>query len=166
MRKIFLSLLRYFFRFIAIRNIGGYKSKPFVGFYSKFTKNTFLGVNCNFNGMSVRGKGLVTIGDNFHSGKHCLIINSYHKYDNGDAIPYDTKLTIDKDVVIGDNVWLGDRVIILGGVSIEEGVIVQAGSVVVHSLPKYSIAGGNPAKVFKHRNIESYSKLRDKGKFW
>lgn len=36
-----------------------------------------------------------------------------------------------------------------GGVTIGEGAIIQAGSVVVSDIPKYAIAGGSPAKVFK-----------------
>jgi acetyltransferase-like isoleucine patch superfamily enzyme len=127
--------------------------------------NTILGKNCNFNGMKIKGNGKVVIGNNFHSGQECLMITSYHKYDEGDAIPYDSKENIDKDIIIEDNVWLGDRVIILGCVKIGEGAIIQAGSVVVKDIPKYAIAGGHPAKVFKYRNIEHYEKLKKEGKF-
>jgi len=127
----------------------------------RFTKNTF---NCYFNGMIIRENGKVIIGDNFHSGKDILIINSYHKYDDADAIPYDTKEMIDKDIIIEDNVWIGDRAIILGGITIGEGAIIQAGAVVVKDIPKYAIAGGNPAKIFKYRDIEHYENLK-KGRF-
>ena len=93
-----------------------------------------------------------------------MIITSIHNYDNGTAIPYDDSI-ISKDVVIEDNVWLGNRVIILPGVHIEEGAIIQAGSVVVKDVPKYAIAGGHPAEVFKTRDIEHYEKLKKEGKF-
>ena len=159
------KLLKIIFTFIALRNIGSYKTKPFIGFYTRFTKNTFLGERCSFNGMIIRGNGKVLIGNHFHSGKQCLIINTYHKYDNGDAIPYDSSISISKDIIIEDNVWIGDRVLILGGVTLGEGAIIQAGSVVVKSIPKYAIAGGNPATVFKYRNIDSYKKLKQEGKF-
>jgi len=159
------KILVYLFTFIALRKIGGYKSKPKVNFYSRFTTNTFIGKNCHFNGLIIRGKGKVVIGDNFHCGKNVLFINSYHKYDGGDAIPYDTKETIDKDIIIEDNVWIGDRVIILGGVRIGEGAIIQAGAVVVKDVPKYAIVGGNPAKVFKYRDIENYERLKKEGKY-
>jgi acetyltransferase-like isoleucine patch superfamily enzyme len=148
-----------------MQTLGSYKSKPFIGFYSRFTKNTHLGYNCNFNGMIIRGSGKVEIRDNFHSGKNCKIINTYHKYNAGNAIPYDTKETISKDVIIKENVWLGDQVLILGGITIEEGSIIQAGSVVVNNIPKYAIAGGNPARVFKYRDIESYKRLKYENKF-
>lgn len=165
MRKLALYLLRKILVFIALRKIGSYKSKPFIGFYSRFTSNTHLGYNCNFNGLVIRGNGKVVIGDNFHSGKNCLIINTFHKYDFGDAIPYDSKISIDKNITIEDNVWIGDRVLILGGAIIGEGAIIQAGSVVVGKIPKFAIAGGNPAKVFKYRNIENYLKLKNDSKF-
>jgi acetyltransferase-like isoleucine patch superfamily enzyme len=157
--------MTWFFTFIATRNIGSYKTKPKVNFYSRFSKNTFIGKNCHFNGLIIRGNGKVLIGDNFHSGKNILIITSNHKYDNANAIPYDTKEIINKDVIIEDNVWVGDRVIILGGVRIHEGVIIQAGAVVVNDIDAYSIVGGNPAKVFKHRNKDDYEKLKKEGKF-
>lgn len=131
---------------------------------SKITKNTILGDNVNFNGISIKGNGKVTIGNNFHSGEECLIITDIHNYDHGNAIPYDSTY-ISKDIYIEDNVWVGSRVLILGGVNIGEGAIIQAGSVVVKDIPKYAIAGGSPANVFKYRNIEHYEMLKKQGKF-
>ena len=87
---------------------------------SKITKNTILGDNVNFNGISIKGNGKVTIGNNFHSGEECLIITDIHNYDHGNAIPYDSTY-ISKDIYIEDNVWVGSRVLILGGVNIGEG---------------------------------------------
>lgn len=131
---------------------------------SKVTKKTQLGNNVNFYGMVISGNGNVEIGDNFHAGPECMMISSFHNFDKGDAIPYD-QTYIDKDIVIEDNVWLGARVIVLGGVTIGEGAIIQAGSVVVKDIPKYGIAGGHPAKVFKTRDIEHYEKLKTMQKF-
>ncbi|MBQ6512766.1 DapH/DapD/GlmU-related protein [Methanobrevibacter sp.] len=131
---------------------------------SYVTPNTTLGDNVNFNGMKIQGSGKIIIGDNFHSGIECMIITSIHNYDKGNAIPYDDTI-ISKDVVIEDNVWLGNRVTILPGVKIGEGAIIQAGSVVVRDIPKYAIAGGHPAEVFKTRDIEHYEKLKKEGKF-
>ena len=116
-----------------------------VNYKSHFTRNTYLGKNCHFNGMEINGGGKVTIGDNFHSGPGCMMITQNHNYDKGTKIPYDSTYIL-KDISIGDNVWLGSRVIILGGVKIGEGAIIQA------DIPKYGIAGGHPAKVFKYRN--------------
>lgn len=130
---------------------------------SSVNRNTFLGENVNFNGMTILGDGKVEIGDNFHSGTGCKFITSIHNYE-GAQIPYDSTM-IDKDIKIGDNVWLGDDVIVLGGVTIGEGAIIQAGSVVVSNVPDFAIAGGHPAKMFKNRNKEHYLELKGKKLF-
>ena len=54
--------------------------------------------------------------------------------------------------------------IILG--QIGEGAIIQGGSVVHGEIPPCAIAGGNPAKVFKYRDIEHYNKLKNEKKFF
>jgi acetyltransferase-like isoleucine patch superfamily enzyme len=131
---------------------------------SRVTRHTFLGKNVNFNGIKINGCGTVRIGQNFHSGEDCLMITQIHNY-NGTAIPYDATY-IKKDIIIEDNVWLGDRVIILGGVTLGEGVIIQAGSVVVKSVPKYAIAGGHPAEVYKFRDINHYESLKAQGRYF
>lgn len=132
--------------------------------YSKVTPFTLLGNNVSFNGMTIKGCGYVTIGNNFHSGEGCLILTDNHDYDHGEAIPYGKK-SISRNVSIADNVWLGDRVILLPGVSIGEGAIIQAGSVVVKDIPAYAIAGGHPAKVFSQRDVTHYERLKAEGKF-
>lgn len=146
------------------KKCGDYKGKINANLKTIVTKTTFLGDNVNFNGMKILGNGKVTIGDNFHSGQECMIITDIHNYDKGNEIPYDDTY-ICKDVIIEDNVWIGSRVIILGGVTIGEGAIIHAGSVVVNNIPKYAIAGGHPAKVFKNRDIEHYKKLKKQKKF-
>lgn len=132
--------------------------------FSKVTRNTILGNSVNFNGMEIVGKGKVTIGDYFHSGKGCLIISDNHNYDSGNAIPYDNKV-IEKDIEIGDFVWFGARVTILPSTKIGEGVIVQAGSVVHGEIPDYAIIGGNPATIIKYRDIEHFKQLKAEKKF-
>lgn len=131
---------------------------------SSFTQYTVLGNNTNFNGMHIRGRGIVKIGDNFHSGEDCMMLTQNHNYDNGSTIPYDNTFVV-KDITIEDNVWFGSRVIVLGGVTIGEGAIIQAGSVIVSDVPACGIAGGHPAKVFKYRDKEHYYKLKEEKKF-
>lgn len=137
----------------------------YVGGYSTVNKNTYLDDNVSFNGMSIAGDGEVRIGQYFHSGQDCLIITQNHNYDTGSTIPYD-KTYIYKKVEIGDFVWLGSRVMILPGTKIGEGAIIQGGAVVHGEIPPYAIAGGNPAKVFKYRDIEHFKKLKSEGKFY
>ncbi len=131
--------------------------------YTNVNRNTVIGDHASFNGMNIYGNGEVEVGRYFHSGVECMLITSFHNYD-GDLIPYDT-IDIHKKITIGDFVWFGSRVTVLGGVTIGEGAIIQAGAVVVNNIPKYGIAGGSPAKVFKYRDGEKFEKLKAQGKF-
>ncbi len=164
MRKLLNKILSFFFTFIV-----RVKSKKSgiglqVNGFSIVSRGTILGDNVNFNGMRIRGRGNVTIGDNFHSGKECLMISENHNFNKGSKIPYDHTYIL-KDIIIEDNVWLADRVIVLGGVRIGEGAVIQAGSVVVKDIPKYAIAGGHPAKVFAERDIKHYLSLKENKQF-
>lgn len=148
---------------ICLRNIPhGKKCK--CNFPCKFSKNTFIGNNCHFNGMNISGLGKVVIGDNFHSGKNIRILTTFHNFDKGKALPYDDT-TYNKDVIIGQNVWLGESVMILGGVEIGEGAVIQARSVVCKNVPPMAIAGGHPAIAFKYRDEEHYHRIKEKGNF-
>jgi acetyltransferase-like isoleucine patch superfamily enzyme len=146
------------------RTVVTYKEPLRVNGFTVLNAKTSLGKNTNFNGLEVSGGGEVFIGDNFHSGPDCLIITQNHNYDHGTHIPYDCTYIL-KRTVIEDNVWLGSRVIILGGVTIGEGAIIQAGSVVTQDIPKYAIAGGHPARVFKMRDVKHYERLKDMKQF-
>lgn len=138
----------------------------YLGGPSVVNKKTILGDHFRSNGIRISGGGKVTIGNYFHGGTECLIIAQNHDYDNGSAIPYGPEEFIYKDIEIGDFVWFGSRVMILPGTKIGEGAIIQGGAVVHGEIPPYAIAGGNPAKVFKYRDIEHFNKLKAEGKFF
>lgn len=161
--KIYSVLRRWlrvnYYFYLALRQIASYKERPTINVRSEFNGLTHLGVNTHFNGITITGKGRVFIGDNFHSGRDCLIISDVHDYQNAEKLPYDDKL-ITPDVVIEENVWLGSRVIILPGVKIGHGAIVQAGSVVVKDVAPLAIVGGHPAKQFSRRCEQSYNRLK------
>ena len=164
MRKLINSIMSFILTLIVRLRCKKSGVKLQVNSFSIVSRNTILGDNVNFNGMRISGGGIVTIGDNFHSGKECLMISENHNFNKGSKIPYDHTY-IFKDIFIEDNVWLGDRVIILAGVRIGEGAIIQAGSVVVKDIPKYAIAGGHPAKVFAERDIKHYLSLKESKQF-
>ncbi|WP_010200243.1 acyltransferase [Bacillus sp. m3-13] len=160
-RKTLRKIIKTYYTRKAKKTVKSFKAPLIVNNKSWFNTNTELGENTNFNGFVVNGKGRLIIGDNFHSGPDCRVILDSHNY-QGEALPYDRSY-ITKDVIIGDNVWLGHGVLILGGVTIGDGAIIQAGSVVVNDIPKYGIAGGSPAKVFKYRDKSHYERLLSVG---
>ena len=162
--KLIKKVLSFFYSYNVKRKAKKYGSQLKVNSLSFVSKTTSLGKNVSFNGMQISGYGNVIIGNNFHSGKDCLIISQNHNFNHGEKIPYDDTY-ICKDIIIENNVWLGDRVIVLGGITIGEGAIIQAGSVVVSNIPKYAIAGGHPAKVFSNRDVKHYKRLKLENKF-
>lgn len=138
--------------------------EPAINFRTVLSANTSVGDNFNCNGLEVHGTGSVSIGNNFHCGKNCIIVTSTHNY-KGLAVPYD-ETDIVEDAVIGDNVWFGINVIVLPGVSIGEGAIVQAGSVVVADVSPLAIVGGHPARQFSARDADHYQELKMQKKFF
>jgi len=163
---MFAKLRRAYFTRKVRRQAGSCGAGLAVNYHSRVTANTHLGANVNFNGMIIAGEGRVDIGSYFHSGAQCRIITSFHNFDSGSFIPYGPgNEDLHYPVCIGDCVWLGDRVMVLGGVAIGEGAIIQAGSVVVSDIPAMAIAGGHPAKIFKHRDAAHYERLKRDGRF-
>lgn len=163
MKRLLSKLLKKIYLWNVQRKLSIRNATLKVNGWSSINGNTIIGEHVNFNGIKIHGYGKVQIGSYFHSGFDCLIISSSHNY-RGEKIPYD-EINIMKDVTIEDFVWIGSKVTIVGNVTIGEGAIVQAGSVVVSSIPKYAIAGGNPAKVFKYRDIEHFEYLKNLKKF-
>ncbi|MBN2965577.1 CatB-related O-acetyltransferase, partial [Sulfurospirillum sp. T05] len=70
------------------------------------------------------------------------------------------------DIIIEDDVWIGSNCVILSGVTIGRGSVIGAGSVVTKNIPKYSIVGGNPAKVIKNRFNHETICLIENLKWW
>ena len=161
---IYKKMCAILFTFVAKLSAKNQSAKIKANGFTRLTPNTVLGANIHFNGFRVYGRGRVSIGDNFHSGKNCKVITDIHNY-NGTKLPYDETI-ISKNVKIGANVWLGMDVTILGGCTIGDGAIIQAGSVVVKNIERMAIAGGHPATVFSKRDEDHYNTLAATNSFF
>ncbi len=70
------------------------------------------------------------------------------------------------DLIIGNDVWIGHNATLMAGITVGDGSIIATNSTVVKDVPPYTIVGGNPAKVIRHRfSDETISKLL-KIKWW
>ena len=56
-----------------------------------------------------------------------------------------------KELVDDDDCYIGMNCCVLYSADVMDGSVVGSGSVVVHSIPPYSVAVGVPAKVIKQR---------------
>lgn len=159
-RKIKTAVRNYFYAFKMIRRAKSIGKGFICNAPSYGNHNTQIGDYVCINGVQIIGDGPCKIGSYSQMGHEILIITSNHNYEEGKTIPYDN-INIYKEVEIGDFCWIGSRVTILPGAKIGEGAIIQAGSVVHGEIPRCAIAGGNPAKVFKYRNVEHFEKLKN-----
>ena len=97
-----------------------------------------------------------------HIGKNVLIashvfISTENHGSNPELGDYNKQKLETKDIFIDDFCWIGEKVCILPGVTIGKHSIIGANSVVTKSIPEYSIAVGNPAKVIKKYNFEKHA---------
>lgn len=162
--KIFNKVLNLYYRYKIKSVIKKCGQNLKIGSKSNVNSNTIIDDNVTINGLEVSGYGKLYIGSNCQIAKECLILTQNHNIES-DLLPFG-KDNILKEVYIEENVWIGQRVTILPGVRIGEGAVIQAGSTVVKDIPKYAIAGGHPAKVFKYRDKDHYCKLKKEGKYF
>lgn len=94
----------------------------------------------------------ITIGDNVLMGSKIFISDHSHGDTSQSSIllpPLDRPLVSKGPINIENNVWIGEGAVILSGITIGENSIIGANSVVTKSIPKNSVAAGNPARIIK-----------------
>lgn len=97
--------------------------------------------------------GPVNIGDNVNMAQNIVVSGLNHGYQDIAVPPRDQKCTTAL-ISIENDCWIGANVVITAGVTIGKHVVVAAGSVVTKSVPAYSVAAGNPARVIKYYDFE------------
>lgn len=94
----------------------------------------------------------IGIGDHVMIGPNTYITDHDHDFKGADVKEKIGTLPLDGiPTIIEENVWIGANVVVLKGVTIGENSIIGAGSIVTKSIPKNSIALGNPCRVLKPR---------------
>lgn len=103
--------------------------------------------------------GPVTIGNNVILAQNIVVSALNHEYRDVN-IPIHQQKIITAPIVIEDDCWIAANAVITAGVTIGKHSVVAAGAVVTKSIPPYSVAVGNPAKVIKQYDFEKQEWVR------
>lgn len=109
---------------------------------------------------SILAKAKVHIENNVLIASNVLISSENHGIDPESDLYYMKQSLEGKDVRIGEGTWIGEKVCVLPGVNIGKKCVIGAGSIVTKSIPDYSIAVGNPAKVVKKYDFDLHEWIR------
>lgn len=142
-------LSSFFKRFCAKLMLVKCGKKVDIGRQISFSSKVTLGDRSSIGDYSYIN-GEVIIGNDVMIAPKCAFIASNHNFTRSD-IPMNQQGVNYKRIIINDDVWIGYGVTITAGVIIGKGAIIAAGSVVTKNVSEYTIVGGVPAKVIKHR---------------
>lgn len=142
----FGNIIRFCFYKKTLNRVGKNVFFPYGIIFSH--KNISIGDNVRFGPYNTIG--LVDFGNNIIIAQyvHFLSGNRQHGYSRRDLPMMLQEGKIIK-LKINDDVWIGTNSVIMKDVN--EGSIVAAGSIVTKTYDKYTIIGGNPAKIIGKR---------------
>lgn len=145
--KYFLWYFSAYFPLLPSFMFDKYRAKIWKWIGVKIGKNVGLGYGIY---LDVDGCKRLTIGNDVMIAAECLLLlhrRDLHLYRRG-ILQHDLP-HLKLEIHIEENATIGMRSIILPGVTIGKGSVIGAGSVVTKSIPPYSVAVGNPARVIK-----------------
>lgn len=145
-----------------------------IGSNTRIIKNSYMQIMNDNKGVPY---GSVYIGNNVMAGENFVltasadiviedfvaiagdvfITSGNHGLDPESELCYGAQQYRGLPVLIKKGSWIGRKVCILSGVTIGEKCIIGAGSVVTKSVPSYSIAVGNPARVIKKWDFKKHN---------
>lgn len=138
-----------------VRFGSGTRIQSYLGEKMIVGNSTYIVNNCSF----LIG-GPINIGNNVLIASNVLITSENHQINPEDKMSYGQQPLVAKGVTISDGCWIGEKVVILPGVNIGKKCVIGAGSVVSHSIPDYSIAVGNPARIIKRYDFDKHKWIR------
>ena len=116
-----------------------------------FPEHISIGRRVSINdNVFINGYGGVEIGDDCAIAFGTAILSEDHETGNLE-LPIRDQPKIPGRIRIEDDVWIAANCTILRGVTIGRGSVIGAGSVVTRSVPPFSVAAGNPARVLRAR---------------
>ena len=101
--------------------------------------------SCLANDVDCYSVAPVKLGAHVTVSQYAFLCTATHDYEDPEF------RLITRPIEIGDYAWIGARAFLAPGVSVGEGAVVGATASVFHDVPKWTVVGGNPAKVLKQR---------------
>jgi acetyltransferase-like isoleucine patch superfamily enzyme len=118
-----------------------------------------IGARCVIGkGSGVVGHRSVEIGDDVWTGHHVYVTDANHGYEDI-TLPPGLQFAAPRPVVIRSGAWLGHGSVVLPGATIGRNVVIGAGSIVAGTIPDFSVAVGNPARVVR-RHVDGEGWVR------
>lgn len=115
-----------------------------------------IGSNCHIGKRNFFSSGpSIIIKDYCFTGIDCHFLGCGHNIESP-LVPYITSgLTQGDFIDIGVNCWLTTSVTVMQGVKIGYGSVIGSRSVVLDSIPPFSLAVGNPCRVIKRYDFKN-----------
>lgn len=110
-------------------------------------------------GMSNVIIGPVTIGNDVIFAQNIVASGLNHEYSDVTRPICEQKISV-AEIVIEDECWIAANSVITAGVTIGKHSVIAGGAVVTKSIPPYSVAAGNPAKVIKQYDFKTEKWVR------